>query len=60
MPSNEDLIQRFYTRFQARDAVGMNACYHPTIVFTDPVFGRLEGAQATAMWSMFCAVARRI
>ncbi len=46
MPDNAGLIQKFYTSFQARDAAGMNACYHPAIVFADPVFGRLEGDQA--------------
>ncbi len=58
MPDNAGLIQNFYTSFQARDAAGMNACYHPAIVFTDPVFGRLAGDQAAAMWSMLCGRAK--
>ena len=37
MPPNEELIQKFYTAFQARDAVGMCACYHPDVVFSTGV-----------------------
>lgn len=55
---NEQLIERFYTSFQARDAAGMTGCYSPHIVFTDPVFGRLEGAKAVAMWQMLCGRAK--
>jgi len=54
MHPNVQLIGKFYTAFQARDADGMCACYHPDIVFTDPAFGTLQGARATAMWHMLC------
>ena len=54
MHSNTQLIEKFYTSFQKHDANGMNACYHPNVVFTDPVFGRLEGDRARAMWAMLC------
>ncbi len=49
------LIERFYRAFQARDALGMAACYAPDVAFSDPVFPQLEGARATAMWQMLCA-----
>lgn len=52
MHPNAALIQRFYAAFAARDAAGMRACYHPEIVFGDPAFGELRGAQAGAMWTM--------
>jgi ketosteroid isomerase-like protein len=55
MHPNEALITRLYTCFQAHDAAGMKECYHPDAVFSDPVFGRLEGEQVTAMWAMLCA-----
>ena len=55
MHPNEALITRLYTCFQARDAAGMKECYQPDAVFSDPVFGRLEGEQVTAMWAMLCA-----
>jgi ketosteroid isomerase-like protein len=48
------LIRRFYSAFQQRDAAAMAACYHPEIVFSDPVFPRLEGWRAAAMWRMLC------
>ncbi len=58
MHANAQLIQKFYSCFQARDAAGMSACYHPEVVFSDPVFGRLQGVQTTAMWHMLCSRAR--
>ncbi len=42
MHPNAALIQRFYAAFAARDAAGMQACYHPDVVFRDPVFGELR------------------
>jgi ketosteroid isomerase-like protein len=54
MHPNIELIQQFYTSFQARDVDGMVACYHPEIVFSDPVFGVLHGAKVTLMWRMLC------
>src|SRR6185503_190206 len=58
MQPQEQLIQKFYSSFQARDAAGMTACYQPDVVFPDPVFGRLQGAQAIAMWRMLCGRAK--
>ncbi len=58
MLSNAELLQKFYTAFQARDAADMCACYHPDVVFSDPVFGRLTSSEATAMWHMLCARAK--
>lgn len=52
MHPNEDLITRFYTCFSQRDAAGMIACYHPEILFSDPVFQNLKGERAGAMWTM--------
>jgi hypothetical protein len=46
------LIETFYTCFQQRDWAGMSACYHPNIVFSDPVFTALHGKSARAMWHM--------
>ena len=55
MQSHIDLIHRFYTAFQARDAQGMAECYHDQIRFSDPVFPALEGEDARDMWRMLCA-----
>ena len=54
MHPNEELIKTFYTSFQSRDSDGMIACYHSDIVFSDPAFGTLRGAEATSMWRMLC------
>jgi ketosteroid isomerase-like protein len=54
MHPNEALITRLYTCLHAHDAAGMKACYHPDALFSDPVFGRLEGEQVGAMWAMLC------
>ena len=51
---HRDLIVRFYSAFQKRDAATMAACYAPQATFRDPVF-TLQGAQVGAMWRMLCA-----
>lgn len=56
--SNQELIRQFYTAFARLDAPAMNACYHPDIVFSDPVFGLLRGGEVRGMWTMLCASAR--
>jgi ketosteroid isomerase-like protein len=50
--ANEELIQRFYAAFAARDGAGMAACYSPDVHFSDPVFTDLHGPEAGAMWRM--------
>jgi ketosteroid isomerase-like protein len=52
MNANEQLIHRFYTAFQKKDAATMIACYHPQVQFSDPVFTDLKGPRAGAMWQM--------
>ncbi len=46
------VIEQFYSAFARRDAEGMVACYHPQVVFNDPVFTALQGERAGAMWKM--------
>jgi len=46
-PPHAALVQRFYAAFDARDAEAMAACYHPDVVFSDPVFGELRGERAS-------------
>lgn len=55
MHPNEQLIEKFYSSFKVLDAAGMTSCYHPEIVFSDPVFGSLSGADASTMWKMLCS-----
>jgi len=54
MHPNEELITRFYSAFQRRDAAGMAACYHPDVTFSDPAFPDLHGDRARGMWAMLC------
>jgi ketosteroid isomerase-like protein len=52
MNSNVSVIDNFYNAFARLDADAMARCYHPEIVFSDPVFGTLKGDQAAKMWRM--------
>lgn len=54
MHAHAELITRFYSAFQKRDAQAMAACYHPDVEFSDPVFQDLRGPRAGAMWRMLC------
>jgi ketosteroid isomerase-like protein len=56
--ANAALIGRFYGAFGRRDVDTMLACYHPDVVFSDPVFGTLAAAQTLAMWRMLNGRAR--
>ena len=58
MANNEELINKFYTAFGKLDAATMNSCYSDDIVFFDPAFGLLRGAEARAMWQMLCKNAK--
>ncbi|MFI5128839.1 MAG: nuclear transport factor 2 family protein [Chitinophagales bacterium] len=58
MPSNEDIINRFYSAFQKLDHKTMNECYAEDIVFSDPVFMVLKGDEVRAMWEMLCKNAK--
>ncbi|GGX29590.1 nuclear transport factor 2 family protein [Aquimarina muelleri] len=50
----ENLIEKFYTALNNRDAKTMISCYHDDVVFKDPAFGKLKGDKAKAMWQMLC------
>jgi ketosteroid isomerase-like protein len=47
-----EVIERFYGAFAAKDADGMEACYHPQVSFSDPVFTDLQGEDVMRMWRM--------
>jgi ketosteroid isomerase-like protein len=55
---NTELIERFYTAFQRRDAATMIACYADDVVFSDPAFGELHGGEVRDMWRMLTAGAQ--
>ncbi len=52
MNDTERVIEDFYRSFQKKDYKGIQACYHPGIIFSDPVFKNLKGNEAKAMWHM--------
>lgn len=58
MSTNEQVITKFYSAFQQRDADTMNSCYSDDIVFSDPAFGLLQGQEVKAMWEMLCKNAK--
>lgn len=49
---NQAILEQFYSSFQKGDAQGMSACYHDSVTFTDPAFGRLTGKEVGTMWTM--------
>lgn len=52
MATGEELIERFYSAFAAREGDAMAACYAADVRFWDPVFHELRGPEAGAMWRM--------
>jgi hypothetical protein len=46
------VIEDFYSGFAAGNSLTMRSCYHPEVLFQDPVFGKLEGTDAKDMWEM--------
>lgn len=55
MKPNEQILEEFYSGFAAANSDTMNSCYHPEVVFQDPVFGTLESTDARDMWEMLIA-----
>jgi len=49
---NEAVLKQFYSSFQKGNALGMSTCYHDSVTFTDPAFGRLTGKEVAGMWTM--------
>jgi ketosteroid isomerase-like protein len=54
------LVADFYAAFARRDHATMASFYAPDARFSDPVFGKLQGAEVTAMWRMLCEAATDI
>ena len=52
MHPHEARIREFYEAFARHDAEAMARCYHPEVLFSDPVFPRLKGREAGDMWRM--------
>lgn len=54
----DQLIYKFYSSFQQKDWQGMQDCYDDKVVFSDPVFQKLKGGEARAMWHMLTAAGK--
>lgn len=49
-----DPIKAFYEAFCARDGAAMSSLYSDDVEFSDPVFPKIRGQEAKAMWRMLC------
>jgi ketosteroid isomerase-like protein len=58
MPTNKQIIEKFYSAFQQLDYKTMQECYSDDVIFSDPVFLVLKGEEVRAMWEMLCRNAR--
>lgn len=56
--TNKLIVEKFYTAFARKDFETMNNCYSDDVVFSDPVFGFLQGDEVKAMWQMLCTRAK--
>jgi ketosteroid isomerase-like protein len=51
--TNEDIVKKFFSCYQAHDYVGMQNCLDENVKFADFAFD-IEGKQVKAMWHWFC------
>ncbi|MCW2883347.1 MAG: snoaL-like domain protein [Streptosporangiaceae bacterium] len=52
MNATTRVIATFYEAFGRGDPDTMAKCYHPDVVFSDPIFPELRGVQVMEMWRM--------
>ncbi|MGJ7031405.1 nuclear transport factor 2 family protein [Niabella hirudinis] len=52
--TNIEIIGSFFAAFGNRDHQAMNALYTDDIVYSDPLFGMLEGQEVRDKWEMIC------
>jgi hypothetical protein len=50
--TDRETIYHLYNCLQDRNIDGMLSCYHPNVVFHDPVFGELKRERLFYMWRM--------
>ncbi|NNE27920.1 MAG: nuclear transport factor 2 family protein [Saprospiraceae bacterium] len=56
--NTKDILNQFYNAFSIGDQHRMLFHYHKDIIFEDPAFGKLEGQEVKAMWSMLLEQAK--
>lgn len=52
--TNKQVVEKFYEAFSRRNAAIMNSCYAEDIVYSNPVYGLLQGQEVHCMWELFC------
>lgn len=52
--TNRQIVENFYEAFSKKDATKMNSYYVDDIIFSDPIFGLLQGDEVRCMWEMLC------
>jgi hypothetical protein len=50
---NEDIVNKFFSCYQAHDYLGMQSCLDENVKFSDFAFD-IQGKQVRAMWHWFC------
>ena len=55
--SSKDVVQKFYSAFERKDAEAMAALYAPEATFSDPAFANLNAKDAGDMWRMLLSKA---
>jgi ketosteroid isomerase-like protein len=58
MQYSDQIIHRFYESYSQLDLQTMLDCYSEEVLFSDPVFGLLQGEEVRSMWAMLCKNAR--
>ncbi len=58
MKNISDVTNKFYRAFASLDYKTMQSCYSPDAIFSDPVFGILQGEEISSMWEMLCKNAK--
>lgn len=58
MNNTSDVTDKFYNAFSKLDYKTMKSCYSADAVFSDPVFGVLQGDEIKYMWEMLCKSAK--
>lgn len=56
--SNKDVVEGFFNALSRLDYTGMNSLYAPHIIYSDPLFGILEGSDVMDRWTMTCKNAK--
>lgn len=60
MSNNKGIVEIFFKAFSEADYRQMSDCYADDIIYSDPVFGLMQGDDVRKMWQMICKGARNL